>query len=189
MRVLVVVVNGRPESGKDTAIRFAIDYLRSCGLPAFTFSSIDPVKDLLACAPLGIDVAKKTPELRLLLSKIGEALESYNGLRTNECVRFILQRTLIKDIGDMVCFIQIREPVLIERLRKLVEPRGWYFSTLLVSRPYHTVEANNSSDLGVANYPYDAQVLNDNTKGHLYDAVANCVAGLLRKAEISIDEA
>lgn len=189
MRVLVVVVNGRPESGKDTAIRFAIDYLRSYGFPAFTFSSIDPVKDLLSCTPLGIDLSKKTPELRLLLSRVGDALEEYNGLRTNECIRFILQRTVVKDIGDLVCFIQIREPVLIERLRRLVAARGWFFSTMLVSRPDHTVEANNPSDLGVANYPYDAQVLNDDTKGRLYDAVANCVAGLLKKAEIVIDEA
>lgn len=189
MSVLVVVVNGKPEAGKDSAIRFGIDYLRSMGVPGVTFSSIDPVKDMLSCAPLGINVREKTPELRLLLSKVGDALEEYNGLRTNECIRFILQRANLRDVSDLVAFIQIREPHLIQRLRDRATEKGWHFTTIFVDRPGHEVFADNPSDQGVHGARYDHRIVNDRTLGGLYDSMASCVAAAWGNAKMVAEPA
>ena len=187
MAVLVVVVNGKPEAGKDTAIRFGIDYCRAEGVNGFTFSSIDPIKDVLSCAPLGIDMRNKTPELRLLLSRVGDALEDFNNLRTEECIRFISQRARLPEITDMVVFIQIREPLLIRRFRERVAANGWYFTSLFVDRPGHDVPADNPADMGVAGLAYSYRIVNDGSRGELYDKMAGCVASALKNANMGAE--
>ena len=106
----VIVVNGKPRAGKDTAIAFMQEILAEHGIQSMQFSSIDPVRNVIQA--LGIDVSAKTPADRALLAEIGAAVEKHSGYRSKACLTEALR--FLCCYHNAVVFLHIREPAMIE---------------------------------------------------------------------------
>lgn len=177
----VVVINGRPRAGKDDFCRMVAVYCSArWGFEVGSFSTIDPVRALLTSA--GIDVSKKTPADRRLLSVLGEELELHSEFKT--------ARTLVATgaaAHSGIAFIHAREPHTIEKLRERVR---WSlpnvrFSTLWLSRPgyAHPEPSNDSDRISENDIEYDFSVANSGTLEDLQFAAARFADCLLKDVE------
>ena len=155
----IIVMNGKPRSGKDTAVHFMQAILQEHDVPTTAFSSIQPVKDLLA--PV-VDLRAKTPADRKLLSVVGDALQEHSKFRTDAA---LTQMHVMPDNG--VFFLHIREPDLIELLRQECLSYGWRFERVFVESNRAEDVQNNPSDANVATGEYDHRLYNNSTLGEL----------------------
>lgn len=176
----VVVVNGKPRAGKDEFCALVAKYCEARWMiPVGTFSTIDPVRELLA--HVDVDVTQKRPEDRRLLSVLGEELERHSDFKT---------KTTLRRTGDHatrgIAFVHAREGHTIEKLRSQVEcmlPRST-FSTLWLSRPgYDHPEPSNDSDrIDGSEVCYDWSVANSGSLLDLEFAAARFADLLLSGA-------
>lgn len=154
----VIVVNGPPRAGKDTAIRFMRNILQNdLAMETHEYSSIDPVKMMLRDY---VDLNAKTEADRRLLSVVGDALEEHSAYRTNQCM---WQIETFFEGTEGVFFLHIREPVLIARLRGRCQSAGIKFVTVLLDSVRAEAVTSNPSDAGVRDYHYDVYLRNDGT--------------------------
>jgi len=70
----VVIVNGHPRAGKDTAVDFLEVMLGEAGHNVMRYSSIDPVREALS--HIGVDTSAKTEADRAVLVEVGMALQN-----------------------------------------------------------------------------------------------------------------
>lgn len=155
----ILVVNGPPRAGKDSSVDMMQRILDEHGTPSKSFSSIQPIKDLLA--PL-VDLSAKTLADRKLLSVVGDALQEHSQFRTNAA----LARMHAKRDGS-VFFLHIREPDLIELLRQECLSYGWRFERVFVESNRAEDVQNNPSDANVATGEYDHRLYNNGTLAEL----------------------
>lgn len=151
----IIVVNGKPRAGKDTAVEMMQGILDEHGTASVAFSSIQPIKDLLN--PI-VDLTAKTPADRKLLSVVGDALQEHSQFRTSAALR---QMHAMPDDG--VFFLHIREPDLIELLRQECLSYGWRFERVFVESERAEDVRNNPSDANVAGGEYDHRLINNGT--------------------------
>ena len=156
-RVYNVVINGFPQSGKDTFVQCCKDCLT---LKIITcHSSVDKVKE--AAAILGWS-GKKDEKDRLFLQRLKELSDSFYDSSFKYMSNILKnQITFIEkyDIQNVhVNFFMIREP---EKIKRFVEeiPNS---STLFISREVDKM-FENPSDLDVFNFSYDCTICNDGT--------------------------
>jgi len=169
-RTTVVIVNGAPRSGKDTAVLYMSERAEELGWNAHAMSTIDCVKALLADFPLEAKGSKE----RALLSEVGDAVERYNGFRTNSVMAKldVLEGRSFKPI---VLFVHLREPALISKLCDLIKSRydltrETRCTTLVVRNPVAEMAAtSNDSDANVLKFDYQWMVANNGTLGQLLD--------------------
>lgn len=157
----VVVVNGRPNSGKDTMIRLAMNYIEENEYAITkTFSSIDPVKDVLK--KFGWN-GEKTDEIRALLSSLKKLWSDGDNGPTKYLLRAINDIVRANtDNSDIVIFVQIREMSEIKLLEQQLEfnyPRGVKFRIVNIYRSDY-IDHGNESDDNTDNY-YDIRLIND----------------------------
>lgn len=131
----IVVVNGLPRAGKDTFIEFCKQQALSRALRTSSFSSIEPVRDMVDRA--GISTHRKTPEDRELLATVGAALEAHSQWRSRATVSEMVSFARASQRQSGVFFLHVREPDVMSRIRKIFEsahvPHTW--SLVIVRSP------------------------------------------------------
>jgi hypothetical protein len=159
-RSLLILVNGRPHSGKDTFVtmcrRYIWDRYHS---ESAEYSSIDPIRDVLT--KIGIDVSAKTPEDRKLMSVLGQALEDHSHVRSVSSIR-----ALSDALNDCEpAFLYVREKEMMDKIEQIARSRFSDIGVikLWVNRPGMEHNPSNSSDNIDYDSSYDFQVNNDGT--------------------------
>lgn len=144
MKTAVCFIVGPGGVGKDEFIKNLEKYSKVTNI-----SSINCVRDLL-----GISLEDKRPETRNVLATVGEALEIYNGFRTNAVFddihfRFALDESNRKAKGIHFIFVHVREKYIIDklvaRLKRELPPVLTY--NIFVWRPHNVNDYSNTSDL------------------------------------------
>jgi hypothetical protein len=162
----VVVVNGKPRSGKDTFINYCRIYADNtdCVERVESISSISPVMDALKS--LGWD-GEKRDDIRNLLSQ----LKFFWICNNDGPTAYLIKRILDVKEDNCAIFVQIREPAEIDKLRNAMialKPLGIDVTTVLIMRPGTDREYSNTSDNYVFDYEYEHTINNDGTQDQLY---------------------
>lgn len=161
----IVIINGKPRSGKDTVIKFMKQFcnLDECAR-CYAYSTIDPVKSALVS--LGWN-GEKDSESRNMLATLKQFWISNCDGPLKYCIDTIMSR-ISGSADDLVLVFQIREPDEITKLVNALDPiksaYGFNVSTLFVNRfPLEEEHYGNAADMNVADYEYDAEIVNNGT--------------------------
>ena len=174
----IVVVNGKPTSGKSTfeSLCIGLGHAR-----CYVYSSIDYVKTVArSCGWTG----EKTPENRKFLSDLKDLLTTWNDVpmkKIHEKIQSI--QDTFTDSGDLaddvVVFIDVREPEEIQRLKDY-----YGATTLLITRASADAEdASNHADDDVYNFGYDLIIENNGTLDDLRDSAVVFLDSLFKDEE------
>ena len=154
----VVIVNGRPESGKTTFENLCEDILGKAFCEKR--STVDKIK---AIAKMGGWDGEKTPEARKLLSDLKDIFTKFNDMPFNDIIKYLsswesdLSYYGVSD-HPHVLFVDAREPEQIEKLKK--ELNG---IAILIERT-NSIVISNHADNNVYNYKnYDWTIDNNGT--------------------------
>lgn len=160
--MLIVIVSGANNSGKDNFVDFFIKHYE---YKAMNFSTIDRVKELSE-KYFGWN-GKKTEEARKFLAEMKRIWAEYNNgpfLYTVRKIKGHYSKLNKKNKDNIVYFVHCREP---EEIQKFKDKYGDKCLTVILKREERTERqkiANNHADMGVDNYNYDRVVLNNGTK-------------------------
>lgn len=139
---LVVIINGKGGSGKDTMVEQALKEISGINV-----SSITPIKEI---ATMGGYAGTKEDKDRKFLSDLKALFTEYNEL---PCRYLMGEYKKFLASGDKeVCFMHIREP---EEIKKMVALLNGECVTILVKGRVDEKSFGNKSDDDVENYPYD----------------------------------
>jgi hypothetical protein len=149
---VVVIINGRPTSGKDTMCNFLIS---SYGEDLVeSISSVDKIKSVATI--LGWD-GIKNPDSRKFLSDLKNLSTEYNDNPFTSIVDHIKLST------RNIIFVHIREIYEIEKLKNFInsEDSSIWCTTLKINRPVSSL-SNNTGDMGADDiYDYDYEIYNN----------------------------
>jgi hypothetical protein len=139
----VIVVNGRPRAGKDTAVSFLDTAFKAFGYETMAVFSIDCIRRMLRAEGLNVEV--KGAKERDLLAAVGSAMETYN------------------DFEHMprAAFVHIREQPLIDRLFDKFRALGITQMTLKVTRASAALVTSNASDAEAEFCDFDHEIENN----------------------------
>ena len=186
-RTKVVIINGKPQSGKDTFCKYAQGYCDDDeSANTLIISSVDPLKEMLT--QLGWD-GTKTDKIRYMLMDMKQLWVQNQDGPTMFLFNNILEFHKACTGEDNIVFVHIREP---EEIKKLVnaltgfESMGIDVISLLVIRkggedtPNQPVETCGSDDEALINsYEYDVTINNDEDLIKLQELAAEFVDKLL----------
>ena len=186
-RTKVVIINGKPQSGKDTFCKYAQGYCDDDeSANTLIISSVDPLKEMLT--QLGWD-GTKTNKIRDMLMDMKQLWVQNQDGPTMFLFNNILEFHKACTGEDNIVFVHIREP---EEIKKLVnaltgfESMGIDVISLLVIResgedtPNQPAETRRSDDEALINsYEYDVTINNDEDLIKLQELAAEFVDKLL----------
>ena len=186
-RTKVVIINGKPQSGKDTFCKYAQGYCDDDeSANTLIISSVDPLKEMLT--QLGWDGAK-TDKIRDMLMDMKQLWVQNQDGPTMFLFNHILEFHKACTGEDNIVFVHIREP---EEIKKLVnaltgfESMGIDVISLLVIRkggedtPNQPAETRRSDDEALINsYEYDVTINNDEDLIKLQELAAEFIDKLL----------
>lgn len=186
-RTKVVIINGKPQSGKDTFCKYAQGYCDDDeSANTLIISSVDPLKEMLT--QLGWD-GTKTDKIRDMLMDMKQLWIQNQDGPTMFLFNNILEFHKACTGEDNIVFVHIREP---EEIKKLVnaltgfESMGIDVISLLVIRkggedtPNQPAETRRSDDEALINsYEYDVIINNDEDLIKLQELAAEFVDKLL----------
>lgn len=186
-RTKVVIINGKPQSGKDTFCKYAQGYCDDDeSANTLIISSVDPLKEMLT--QLGWDETK-TDKIRDMLMDMKQLWVQNQDGPTMFLFNNILEFHKACTGEDNIVFVHIREP---EEIKKLVnaltgfESMGIDVISLLVIRkgeedtPNQPAETRRSDDEALINsYEYDVTINNDEDLIKLQELAAEFVDKLL----------
>lgn len=186
-RTKVVIINGKPQSGKDTFCKYAQGYCDDDeSANTLIISSVDPLKEILT--QLGWD-GTKTDKIRDMLMDMKQLWVQNQDGPTMFLFNNILEFHKACTGEDNIVFVHIREP---EEIKKLVnaltgfESMGIDVISLLVIRkggedtPNQPAETRRSDDETLINsYEYDVTINNDEDLIKLQELAAEFVDKLL----------
>ena len=186
-RTKVVIINGKPQSGKDTFCKYAQGYCDDDeSANTLIISSVDPLKEMLM--QLGWD-GTKTDKIRDMLMDMKQLWVQNQDGPTMFLFNNILEFHKACTGEDNIVFVHIREP---EEIKKLVnaltgfESMGIDVISLLVIResgedtPNQPAETRRSDDEAlINNYEYDVTINNDEDLIKLQELAAEFVDKLL----------
>lgn len=186
-RTKVVIINGKPQSGKDIFCRFAQGYCDDDeSANTLIISSVDPLKEMLA--QLGWD-GTKTDKIRDMLMDMKQLWVQNQDGPTMFLFNNILEFHKACTGEDNIVFVHIREP---EEIKKLVnaltgfESMGIDVISLLIIRKggedtqNQPAETRKSDDEALINsYNYDITINNDGDLIRLQELAAEFVDKLL----------
>lgn len=186
-RTKVVIINGKPQSGKDTFCKYAQGYCDDDeSANTLIISSVDPLKEMLT--QLGWD-GTKTDKIRDMLMDMKQLWAQNQDGPTMFLFNNILEFHKACTGEDNIVFVHIREP---EEIKKLVnaltgfESMGIDVISLLVIReggedtPNQPAETRRSDDEALINsYEYDVTINNDEDLIKLQELAAEFVDKLL----------
>lgn len=186
-RTKVVIINGKPQSGKDTFCKYAQGYCDDDeSANTLIISSVDPLKEMLT--QLGWD-GTKTNKIRDMLMDMKQLWVQNQDGPTMFLFNNILEFHKACTGEDNIVFVHIREP---EEIKKLVnaltgfESMGIDVISLLIIRgsgedtPNQPAETRRSDDEAlINNYEYDVTINNDEDLIKLQELAAEFVDKLL----------
>ena len=186
-RTKVVIINGKPQSGKDTFCKYAQGYCDDDeSANTLIISSVDPLKEMLT--QLGWD-GTKTDKIRDMLMDMKQLWVQNQDGPTMFLFNNILEFHKACTGEDNIVFVHIREP---EEIKKLVnaltgfESMGIDVISLLVIReggedtPNQPAETRRSDDEALINsYEYDVTINNNEDLIKLQELAAEFVDNLL----------
>lgn len=186
-RTKVVIINGKPQSGKDTFCKYAQGYCDDDeSANTLIISSVDPLKEMLT--QLGWD-GTKTDKIRDMLMDMKQLWVQNQDGPTMFLFNNILEFYKACTGEDNIVFVHIREP---EEIKKLVnaltgfESMGIDVISLLVIReggedtPNQPAETRRSDDEALINsYEYDVTINNDEDLIKLQELAVEFVDKLL----------
>lgn len=186
-RTKVVIINGKPQSGKDTFCKYAQGYCDDDeSANTLIISSVDPLKEMLT--QLGWD-GTKTNKIRDMLMDMKQLWVQNQDGPTMFLFNNILEFHKACTGEDNIVFVHIREP---EEIKKLVnaltgfESMGIDVISLLIIRkggedtPNQPAETRRSDDEALINsYEYDVTINNDEDLIKLQELAAEFVDKLL----------
>ena len=186
-RTKVVIINGKPQSGKDTFCKYAQGYCDDDeSANTLIISSVDPLKEMLT--QLGWD-GTKTDKIRDMLMDMKQLWVQNQDGPTMFLFNNILEFHKTCTGEDNIVFVHIREP---EEIKKLVnaltgfESMGIDVISLLIIRgsgedtPNQPAETRRSDDEALINsYEYDVTINNDEDLIKLQELAAEFVDKLL----------
>lgn len=186
-RTKVVIINGKPQSGKDTFCKYAQGYCDDDeSANTLIISSVDPLKEMLT--QLGWD-GTKTDKIRDMLMDMKQLWIQNQDGPTMFLFNNILEFHKACTGEDNIVFVHIRE---LEEIKKLVnaltgfESMGIDVISLLVIRkggedtPNQPAETRRSDDEALINsYEYDVTINNDEDLIKLQELAAEFVDKLL----------
>jgi hypothetical protein len=186
-RTKVVIINGKPQSGKDTFCKYAQGYCDDDeSANTLIISSVDPLKEMLT--QLGWD-GTKTDKIRDMLMDMKQLWVQNQDGPTMFLFNNILEFHKACTGEDNIVFVHIREP---EEIKKLVnaltgfESMGINVISLLVIRKggedtqNQPAETRKSDDEALINrYNYDITINNDGDLIKLQELAAEFVDKLL----------
>lgn len=186
-RTKVVIINGKPQSGKDTFCKYAQGYCDDDeSANTLIISSVDPLKEMLT--QLGWD-GTKTDKIRGMLMDMKQLWVQNQDGPTMFLFNNIIEFHKACTGEDNIVFVHIREP---EEIKKLVnaltgfESMGIDVISLLVIRkggedtPNQPAETRRSDDEALINsYEYDVTINNDEDLIKLQELAAEFVDKLL----------
>lgn len=154
MHIKIILINGKPGSGKDTFIdRFKEVVIESTGTSTldereivYNTSTIDYVKDIARQLGWG---GQKTPEARRLLSKLKDCWSEYNDGPFKQIVEYVskIEKYHPANYGYVFIFVHVRE---LAEIKKLKEHYGERAETLLIyGREENLNGITNSADANV----------------------------------------
>lgn len=149
---IVVLINGYPESGKDTFCDFAqLNYKTT------NYSTVDTVKDIAAIMGWYGD---KTPHNRNMLSALKDFYVKWFDGTFGEMVNLINKKYIEKE--DQFIFLHTREPVEIKRVLEWCTESNVKCYSVFIKREVETVHGNHA-DANVSMFNYDIYIDNDGT--------------------------
>lgn len=152
----VIIVNGFPQSGKDTFIQMCLDILGPYGEQ---ISTVDAIKEFAKFAGWN---GEKDLQSRKALSDIKDIMTEWLDLPYKEVKKAIRSLELEADTyglnyNDFFLFVHSREP---DEIKRFVDDFG--AKTLLIVRPgMEKQELNNHADKDVLLLNYDYSILNN----------------------------
>lgn len=176
---LVVAINGKPRAGKDTCVQLMASHLASLNIASRAYSSIEPVKSMLRDY---VDLRGKTEADRKLLAVVGNALQEHSAFRTGNVLFTIEDFFNSERVG--VFFLHMREPDLIEVVKRKVELRGIRFIRLYVESNRSENITSNEADAGVEGGEYEVTIVNNGTMQELSRACVEFLSNHLLAAPV-----
>ena len=171
-RTKVIVINGAPQSGKDTFVHLASEY---CEMNEYAnvlnLSSVDPIKNTLA--RFGWD-GEKTDEVRNIIASIKQIWISAQNGPTMFMMNNIIQFHIAHVGEDNIIFCHVREPDEIKKLVNAIsgmDTMGIDIKTMYIIRKGNNPDSTCSSDnpLLIRDYIYDIYIYNNGDLAQ-YDA-------------------
>lgn len=147
----VIVVNGYPRAGKDTAVDFMRAWLLNGRVSNTAYSAIDVVRVMLGSRD--IDLSAKTPADRKLLATVGDAMQEHSQFITN--MAFSAIKWFFHAIPTGVFFLHMREPDRIEIMRQHCEAIGVRLIKVCVISDLAEKVFSNTADANVDQIEYD----------------------------------
>lgn len=163
-RTKVIIINGAPQSGKDTFANLAGEY---CDLNeianVFNLSSVEPIKDMLEA--FGWD-GEKTDDVRNIISNIKKIWISAQNGPTMFLMHNILQFHMAHTGEDNIIFCHVREPEEIDKIKNAIagmDTMGIDIMTMFIIRNNGTNENACDSDNPklISKYSYDKIIYNN----------------------------
>jgi CO dehydrogenase nickel-insertion accessory protein CooC1 len=152
---IVIIINGKGGSGKDTLCELAAKHYK-----VKKISAITPIKDI---AKVNGWNGEKDEKSRKLLSDLKRVFIEYNDLPT----KYLLSQyqEFSKDKETEILFVDIREPDEINKLKQQIEGAC---VTLLIKRPsVDSIIIGNDSDDQVDTMDYDYYFVNNKSISYI----------------------
>lgn len=155
MKKIVIIINGKGGSGKDTLCELAAKHYK-----VKIISAITPIKDI---AKVNGWSGEKDEKSRKFLSDLKRVFIEYNDLPT----RYLLSQyqEFSKDKETEILFVHIRETDEINKFKQQIEGAC---VTLLIKRPLvDSIIIGNDSDDQVDTMDYDYYFVNNKSISHI----------------------
>lgn len=180
---LIVIINGKGGSGKDTLINEYQNHHPNLNI--LNISSIDPIKEASYC--LGESrYSNKTDDYRQFLAKLKQISTEYNDYPSTYIKNQIYDTNTNPYIFIDIYFVHIREPKEIEKLvdwchKENTISKYCTVKTLLVtsSRTENKVYGNTSDD-NVNSYNYDIVIDNSGSIEETFKVFDDTIDSLLK---------
>ena len=165
-KAYVFIVNGFPRSGKDTFVNAAKKQWEAMGGTAVSYSSIDPIFNILANSKL-IDPANRhnlSNNERCALAEVGDILEKRFKFKTDSALKFIADSYAAAQ-KHLAIFMFVREPAVIKVLSNIINEYSpdITVTSILVGRKNSIKDIENSSDQQVLFHNYSFVIANNDS--------------------------